>query len=217
MPNEANGNESQETIVTQNGQEGQTDRTNETNGNEDSNNQTRTFTQDQVNEMVKSRLERERAKMQEEAMNKAREEMQNQQSEAIRLKDMNAKERQAYEIKKRDDRLAELEAKLNRQEMERQAMDMLSEKGINADSETLNMVVADTAEETKARIEKFDNLLTERALAANKDRFKKQTPTDKPAGEEVSEKEFGSMNYKERVQFKNANPERYNELIKNFM
>ncbi|MEE5987988.1 DUF4355 domain-containing protein [Ligilactobacillus equi] len=62
--------------------------------------------------------------------------------------------------------------------MERQAMDMLSEKGINADRETLNMVIADTAEETKARIEKFDNLLTERALAANKDRFKKQTPTE---------------------------------------
>src|SRR5699024_12126756 len=82
-----------------------------------------------------------RADIEEDVRNKIK----NEQSEAKKLKKMNEDQRRKYDMDKKDQEIADLKAKLNRSEMEHVATDLLSKKGITADTDTLNFVVAEDA------------------------------------------------------------------------
>ena len=101
----------------------------------------KTFTQSEVDELIKKRLAK-----QEKSFDKR---MQEKLDEAEKLRQMNETQKAEYEQEKQKAYIAELEAKINRSGLEREASKMLSEGGIVADEKILGIVVKDTAERTQ--------------------------------------------------------------------
>ena len=128
----------------------------------------KTFTQEEVNEMINKRIERER-KNQAEQLSKVKD-------EATKLAKMNSDQKKDYELdktaKERDDAVA----KLQRYEMRDQAREMLNENNLTLTDKQLDLVVTGDAETTKTNVE----LLAEIAKSIRdevRDDFRKgQTP-----------------------------------------
>ena len=97
----------------------------------------KTFTQEEVNEMINKRIERER-KNQAEQLSKVKD-------EATKLAKMNSDQKKAYELdktaKERDDAVA----KLQRYEMRDQAREMLNENNLTLTDKQLDLVVTGDA------------------------------------------------------------------------
>ena len=85
----------------------------------------KTFTQSEVDELIKKRLAK-----QEKSFDKR---MQEKLDEAEKLRAMNESQKAEYEQEKQRAYIAELEAKINRSGLEREASKMLSEGGIVVD------------------------------------------------------------------------------------
>lgn len=178
----------------------------------------KTFTQDEVNQIVEERLGREKGNIRKDLRpiieKEIRDEIKNEEDEAKKLKRMDDDQRHEYESKKKDDRIAELEAQLNHNEMERIATDILSKKGVAADSETLSFVVADDAETTKANIDKFVALVSRKAQDNRREQFNDPVPKDGGKGSEgIEAKEFDAMSYQEKLKLKQTQPEVYKQLV----
>ena len=99
------------------------------------------FTQEEVNEIIKDRLARERQKAEK------------QQEEAKKLAKMNADEKAKYEHDKLLEELNQLKAEKSRRELQDTARDMLKEK--NIDTDLLAFLDYTDEETSKARIEKL--------------------------------------------------------------
>lgn len=178
----------------------------------------KTFSQAEVDEMVKSRLAREKDKMKSllraEIEEDVRNKIKNEQSEANKLKKMNEDQRRKYDMDKKDQEIAELKAKLNRSDMEHVATDLLSKKGISADSEILNFVVAEDAETTQANIDRFVDLINKKAQANRREDFDVPEPKNGFHGEKAADvKEFNKMGYHERLELKQKQPTLYQQLL----
>lgn len=178
----------------------------------------KTFSQAEVDEMVKSRLAREKDKMKSslraEIEEDVRNKIKNEQSEANKLKKMNEDQRRKYDMDKKDQEIAELKAKLNRSDMEHVATDLLSKKGISADSEILNFVVAEDAETTQANIDRFVDLINKKAQANRRKDFDVPEPESGKSGEKVVDaKAFNKMGYHERLELKQKQPNVYQQLL----
>ncbi|MCT3342559.1 DUF4355 domain-containing protein [Lactobacillus johnsonii] len=178
----------------------------------------KTFSQAEVDEMVKSRLAREKDKMKSslraEIEEDVRNKIKNEQSEANKLKKMNEDQRRKYDMDKKDQEIAELKAKLNRSDMEHVATDLLSKKGISADSEILNFVVAEDAETTQANIDRFVDLINKKAQANRREDFDVPEPKNGFHGEKATDvKEFNKMGYHERLELKQKQPTLYQQLL----
>lgn len=119
----------------------------------------KTFTQDEVDRIVSDRLKRGEDKLRAKLLEEAKQQVREEQDEAKKLEEMNANQRKKYEDEKRDNELKELRATIQRQNMEKTAMGILKEKGISVDQDVLDLVVADTAEKTSERIDKFAELV----------------------------------------------------------
>lgn len=178
----------------------------------------KTFSQAEVDEMVKSRLAREKDKMKSslraEIEEDVRNKIKNEQSEANKLKKMNEDQRRKYDMDKKDQEIAELKAKLNRSDMEHVATDLLSKKGISTDSEILNFVVAEDAETTQANIDRFVDLINKKAQANRREDFDVPEPKNGFHGEKAADvKEFNKMGYHERLELKQKQPTLYQQLL----
>lgn len=178
----------------------------------------KTFSQAEVDEMVKSRLAREKDKMKSslraEIEEDVRNKIKNEQSEANKLKKMNEDQRRKYDMDKKDQEIAELKAKLNRSDMEHVATDLLSKKGISADSEILNFVVAEDAETTQVNIDRFVDLINKKAQANRREDFDVPEPKNGFHGEKAADvKEFNKMGYHERLELKQKQPTLYQQLL----
>ena len=178
----------------------------------------KTFSQAEVDEMVQERVARERKKinssLRADIEQDVRSQIENEQSEAKKLKKMNEDQRQKYNLDKKDQEIAELKAKLNRSEMEHVATDLLSKKGIAADSETLNFVVAEDAETTQANIDRFADLINKKAQANRREDFNVPEPKSGNSGRKaVDVKEFNKMVYHERLELKQKQPTLYQQLL----
>lgn len=178
----------------------------------------KTFSQAEVDAMVQSRLAREKEKMSKSLRTEIEEDVRNQikneESEANKLKKMDEDQRRKYELDKRDQEIKELKAKLNRSEMEHVATDLLSKKGIVADSDTLEFVVAEDAETTQTNIDRFADLINKKAQANRRAEFDIPEPKSGSKGEKVIDaKEFAKLGYHERFELKQKNPTLYKQLI----
>ena len=178
----------------------------------------KTFTQADVDRIVEERLGRERGNIRKDLRpvieKEIRDEIKDEQDEAKKLKRMDEDQRRDYENKKKDDRIAELEAQINHNEMERIATDILSKKGIAADSETLSFVVADDAETTQANIDKFVSLVNRKAQDNRREEFNEPVPKGGRKGSEgVNAEKFDAMNYQEKLKLKQTQPEVYKHLV----
>lgn len=130
----------------------------------------KTFTQEQVNQMMKERVAREK-KNKEEAV-----------KEAERLAKMNKDQKAEYEREQMQKELESYKAKEARYDMMKQAGSMLKEKEINANDELLEIVTADTAEQTKENVEAFTNLVNETVKAQVQAKLSQGTPKNYSTG-----------------------------------
>ena len=166
----------------------------------------KTFTQSEVDELIKKRLAK-----QEKSFDKR---MQEKLDEAEKLRQMNETQKAEYEQEKQRAYIAELEAKINRSGLEREASKMLSEGGIVADDKILGLVVKDTAESTQEAVESFVALVNELADKKVGEKLKGKTPKkmeDTTAGE-ITKEQFNKMGYQSRNELLQNNPELYRKL-----
>lgn len=166
----------------------------------------KTFTQSQLDEII----QKEKAK----AKRSAEKEYQAKMDEAEKLRKMNEVQKAEYEQEKQKAYIAELEAKINRSGLEREASKMLSEGGIVVDDKILSIVVKDTAESTREAVEGFVALVNELADKKVGEKLKGKTPKkmeDTSAGE-ITKEQFNKMGYQSRNELLQNNPELYRKL-----
>lgn len=166
----------------------------------------KTFTQSEVDDLIKKRLAK-----QEKSFDKR---MQEKLDEAEKLRQMNESQKAEYEQEKQRAYIAELEAKINRSGLEREASKMLSEGGIAVDDKILGLVVKDTAESTQEAVESFVALVNELADKKVSEKLKGKTPKkmeDTSAGE-ITKEQFNRMGYQSRNELLQNNPELYHKL-----
>lgn len=175
-------------------------------GQEEEKTTEKTFTQSQLDEII----QKEKAK----AKRSAEKEYQAKMDEAEKLRKMNEVQKAEYEQEKQRAYIAELEAKINRSGLEREASKMLSEGGIVADDKILSIVVKDTAESTQEAVESFVALVNELADKKVGEKLKGKTPKkmeDTSAGE-ITKEQFNKMGYQSRNELLRNNPELYHKL-----
>ena len=175
-------------------------------GQEEEKTTEKTFTQSQLDEII----QKEKAK----AKRSAEKEYQAKMDEAEKLRKMNEVQKAEYEQEKQKAYIAELEAKINRSGLEREASKMLSEGGIVADEKILGIVVKDTAERTQEAVESFVALVNELANKKVGEKLKGKTPKkmeDTSAGE-ITKEQFNKMGYQSRNELLQNNPELYRKL-----
>ena len=175
-------------------------------GQEEEKTTEKTFTQSQLDEII----QKEKAK----AKRSAEKEYQAKMDEAEKLREMNENQKAEYERKKQADYIAELEAKINRSGLEREASKMLSEGGIAVDDKILGLVVKDTAESTQEAVESFVALVNDLADKKVGEKLKGKTPKkmeDTTAGE-ITKEQFNKMGYQSRNELLQNNPELYHKL-----
>lgn len=166
----------------------------------------KTFTQSEVDELIKKRLAK-----QEKSFDKR---MQEKLDEAEKLRQMNETQKAEYEQEKQKAYIAELEAKINRSGLEREASKMLSEGGIVADEKILGIVVKDTAERTQEAVESFVALVNELADKKVGEKLKGKTPKkmEDTSTDEITKEQFNKMGYQSRNELLQNNPELYRKL-----
>ena len=175
-------------------------------GQEEEKTTEKTFTQSQLDEII----QKEKAK----AKRSAEKEYQAKMDEAAKLRKMNEVQKAEYEQEKQRAYIAELEAKINRSGLEREASKMLSEGGIVVDDKILSIVVKDTAESTQEAVESFVALVNELADKKVGEKLKGKTPKkmeDTSAGE-ITKEQFNKMGYQSRNELLQNNPELYHKL-----
>ena len=175
-------------------------------GQEEEKTTEKTFTQSQLDEII----QKEKAK----AKRSAEKEYQAKMDEAEKLRKMNEVQKAEYEQEKQRAYIAELEAKINRSGLEREASKMLSEGGIVADEKILGIVVKDTAERTQEAVEGFVALVNDLADKKVGEKLKGKTPKkmeDTSAGE-ITKEQFNKMGYQSRNELLQNNPELYRKL-----
>ena len=166
----------------------------------------KTFTQSEVDDLIKKRLAK-----QEKSFDKR---MQEKLDEAEKLRQMNENQKAEYEQEKQRAYIAELEAKINRSGLEREASKMLSEGGIAVENKILSLVVKDTAESTQEAVESFVALVNELADKKVSEKLKGKTPKkmeDTSAGE-ITKEQFKKMGVRSRNELLERDPELYHRL-----
>ncbi|MBR9036875.1 DUF4355 domain-containing protein [Staphylococcus aureus] len=115
-----------------------------------------TFTPEQqkkVDEILERRVAHEKKKADEYAREKAEEAA----KEAAKLAKMNKDQKDEYEREQMEKELEQLRSEKQLNEMRSEARKMLSEAEVDSSDEVVNLVVTDTAEQTKLNVEAFSN------------------------------------------------------------
>lgn len=164
------------------------------------------FTQAELDEMI----QREKAK----AKRAAEKEYRAKMDEAEKMRGMNEAQKAEYEAQKQADYIAELEAKINRSGLEKEASKLLSEGGLVADDKILNLVVKDTAEDTLEAVNSFTALVNDLADKKVSEMLKGKTPkkVEQSTTGAITKKQFDKMGYKDRNELLQNNPELYHQL-----
>lgn len=166
----------------------------------------KTFTQAEVDDIVQKRLSK--------AEKSFEKKIQERINEAEKLRKMNAEQKAEYESKKQASRIAELEAQINRNGLEKEASKMLSEAGIIASDEILAFVVKDDAESTQETISNFTALVNDIADKKVSEMLKGKTPkkVEQSTAGVITKEQFDRMGYKDRNELLQSNPKLYAQL-----
>lgn len=144
----------------------------------------KTYTQEELDSIIRKRVKRAEDKARKEAEEAAATQIENARTEAEKLARMNEEQKKQYEEEKKakemDDLRAENERLRKAQEhadLSRQAADMLqSEHSITATQDILDFVVGDDADTTKSRIDKFVAIIKADRKAIEAERAIGRTP-----------------------------------------
>lgn len=170
----------------------------------------KTFTQEEVNALIEKRLAK-----QEKSFNKR---IQEKLDEAEKLRQMNADQKAEYEAQKQADYIAELEAKINRSGLEKEASKILSESGLVADDKILGFVVKDTAEATQAAVDSFSALVNDLADKKVSEMLKGKTPqkVEQTTATAITQEQFNRMSYRAQLDLQRNDPALYDKLSKGY-
>ncbi len=170
----------------------------------------KTFTQEEVNALIEKRLAK-----QEKSFNKR---IQEKLDEAEKLRQMNADQKAEYEAQKQADYIAELEAKINRSGLEKEASKILSESGIAVDDDILGFVVKDTAEATQEAVESFSTLVNDLADKKVGEMLKGKTPqkVEQTTSTAITQEQFNRMSYRAQLDLQRNDPALYETLSKGY-
>ena len=161
----------------------------------------KTYTQEELEEIVKARVAREK-----KATEKAVE-------EAAKLAKMNEEEKREFEYEKLQEELAELKRKDAYYGLSREASKMLAEHDIQADDDLLKFVVDDSAEETQSKVNSFVELINAKVEEGVQKALSGRTPkANLNATQVVTQEDFNKMGYSERVALKQKDENLYNKL-----
>ncbi|MFI3545155.1 DUF4355 domain-containing protein [Mammaliicoccus sciuri] len=123
------------------------------------------FTQEEVNKMIKERVAREQKKADEKA------------KEAEKLAMMNKDQKAEYEREKLEKEVKELRAEKNLNEMRSEARKMLVSNEVDSTDDVVNLVVSETAEQTKENVEAFTKIIKKAVTNALKQHARQNIPT----------------------------------------
>lgn len=129
----------------------------------------KTFTQQEVDEIVKSRIEREIKKLTAKAQ------------EPEKLTEINEIETLESELQETQKALQELTTQHIKTELRAKASDILNSNGIKPNDKMLDILVADNAETTHENIKAFTDLLKTQAVDIVKVQMKGSTPVSTTA------------------------------------
>lgn len=156
----------------------------ETGSKEEPEKAAKTYTQEELDNIIRKRVKRAEDKARKEAEEAAATQIENARTEAEKLARMNEEQKRQYEEEKKakemDDLRAENERLKKAQEhadLSRQAADMLqSDHNITATQDILDFVVGDDADTTKSRIDKFVAIIKADRKAVEAERATGKTP-----------------------------------------
>lgn len=142
-----------------------------------------------VNKAIETALGNAKAKWQEDADQKA--------EEAAKVAKMNAEQKQQYELEKLQEENKRLLEEATRNELGRNAVGVLTEKGIEATQDALDFVVGTDEADTNARIDKLVKIVESQLKKAEIARATGTTPkTMTNSGSQMSEFEKRLAKYK---------------------
>ena len=134
------------------------------------------------------------------------------ESEAKKLAKMNADDKQAYQLKKREQELADREAEINKRELTAEAKSILSERGLPIELvNNVNLTDADSVHESIDQLQKSWEEAVQKGVS---ERIKGGKAIKKAPGApaEITKEQFDKMGYKSRNELFERNPELYNKL-----
>jgi hypothetical protein len=160
-----------------------------------------TYTDEQVNEIVKKRLAR------------AEKEKQAAVDEAAKLAKMNADQKKDYELQKAQKERDELKSQLATYEMGKQARSMFEDAKLSVTEDDLKHVVTSEAESTETNVKwliAHDQAVAERI---RQELLKGSTPrVHGQSNKTVDKATFDQMTAAERVQLAKDDPEQFNKI-----
>ncbi|MDU0479920.1 DUF4355 domain-containing protein [Staphylococcus chromogenes] len=128
----------------------------------------KTFTQAELDDIVEKRVAREKKKAEQKAKDAA--------AEAEKLAKMNREQKADYErekLEKELERYRKQEARLN---MKNEAKKLFKESNVDSSDELLELVTADTFDQTQENVEAFTTILNDMVETAVKDRLYSGSP-----------------------------------------
>lgn len=149
----------------------------------------KTYTDADVDEIVKKRISRERAQIEKQIREQIKQEADDKRSEAEKLAGMNDLQRAQYALEKANAEKAALERRINLSEQMGVARAELKSAGIDLGDELLSMFVTEKADDTNAAISKIKELFPKAVDAAVQEALKRKPPK---AGSEDKPKSFGA-------------------------
>lgn len=168
-------------------------------GSSDESSDQHTYTDEQVNEIVKKRLAR------------AEKEKQAAVDEAAKLAKMNADQKKDYELEKAQKERDELKSQLATYEMGKQARSMFEDAKLTVTEDDLKHVVTPEAESTETNVKwliAHDQAVAERV---RQELLKGSTPLDPSSNRKT--KSLKDMTLLERSELQRKDPEMYKKLL----
>ena len=166
----------------------------------------KTFTQGEVNAMIKKRLDR--------ALKDKDSEIESAKNEATKLAKMNKDQKKDYELQQAQQQAQEAEAKLARYQLRDTARKQLVDGGYTPSDADIDLVVTDKAETTQSNVNALLDMVERVKSSVRNDLLKGNTP--QAGGSQVKapdESQFNRMSYAERLKLKNDNPQMYEQLV----
>ncbi|EKQ06046.1 DUF4355 domain-containing protein [Lacticaseibacillus paracasei] len=191
--------ENQQNSESQSGNDTNTQDSENDQGSSDESSDQHTYTDEQVNEIVKKRLAR------------AEKEKQAAVDEAAKLAKMNADQKKDYELQKAQKERDELKSQLASYQMGKQARSMFEDAKLSVTEDDLKHVVTPEAESTETNVKwliAHDQAVAERV---RQELLKGSTPLDPSSNRKT--KSLKDMTLLERSELQRKDPEMYKKLL----
>lgn len=183
------------------------DENNEALEEKDTEDEGRTYTQEEVEKLLQSEADKRVTA----ALKKAERKQEAAVKEAARLAKMDEEQRYQYELEQREKAIAAKERELALAENKAAAATVLSNRGLSA--ELVNLVVAEDADLMNSNISLLEKAFKQSVKAEVEKRLASTTPKKNlPLDNAVTRDSFRNMSFAQQLDIYNNNPELYKQL-----